>query len=142
MLGGSGWQDKVIPGNVRYAGHVYTHEHNAFNSSALAILNVNRESMAKAGYSPATRVFEAAGAGACMVSDAWEGIEQFFEPGLEILVAKDTEEVVRHLLTLTPERCRTIGAAARRRVLAEHTYAQRAREVELALAATRLDLAS
>ncbi|HEY5958164.1 MAG TPA: glycosyltransferase [Polyangiaceae bacterium] len=60
--------------------------------------------MARAGYSPATRVFEAAGAGACMVSDEWDGIERFFEPGLEILVAKDSEEVARYLLTLTPEK--------------------------------------
>ena len=81
LLGGSGWGDKPMPANVRYIGHVYTADHNAFNCSALAVLNVARDSMAAIGFSPATRVFEAAGAGACVITDAWEGIEHFLEPG-------------------------------------------------------------
>ena len=78
-----------MPPNVRYLGHVGTAEHNAFNCSARAVLNVNRASMAAYGFSPPTRVFEAAGAGACLITDAWDGVEQFLEPGREILVAKD-----------------------------------------------------
>ena len=85
ILGGNGWSDKPMPSNVSYIGHVYTREHNAFNCSARAVLNVSRDSMASYGYSPATRVFEAAGAGACIITDAWEGITEFFEPGREIL---------------------------------------------------------
>lgn len=130
LLGGSGWEGRAMPPNVRLLGHVPTREHNALNATPLAALNVSRESMAAAGHSPATRVFEAAGAGACLVTDAWEGIEAFLRPGEEILVAQDGAEVARHLAALTPERARAIGEAARRRVLAEHTYDRRAAEVE------------
>ena len=135
LLGGAGWESRTLPRNVRLAGHVSTNEHNAFNSTPLAVLNVLRASMAENGWSPATRVFEAAGAGACVVSDAWEGIEQFLEPDAEVLVAADGEEVAAIVETLTPARARAVGAAARKRVLAEHTYARRALEVEHVLGA-------
>jgi spore maturation protein CgeB len=130
VLGGAGWQDKPISPNIRWIGHVGTDRHNAFNVSALAVLNVARDSMAATGFSPATRVFEAAGAGACMISDAWQGIEQFLAPGKEILVARDGGDIVEILTTLTPEVARCIGAQARRRVLAQHTYTQRAQTVD------------
>jgi spore maturation protein CgeB len=133
LLGGSGWGDLALPSSVRYVGHVSTRDHNRLNCSATAALNVNRESMARFGFSPPTRVFEAAGAAACLVSDAWPGLERFLEPGREVLVAASGAEVEERLGALTPERARAIGAAARRRVLAEHTYAQRALEVEAAL---------
>ncbi|BDG07484.1 CgeB family protein [Anaeromyxobacter paludicola] len=133
LLGGAGWGDLALPANVRWLGHVYTREHNALNCSALAVLNVSRESMARFGHSPATRVFEAAGAGACLVSDAWVGMERFLEPGREVLLAESGAEVAEALGGLTPARAAAIGAAARRRVLAEHTYAHRALEVEAAL---------
>ena len=126
LLGGNGWHDKAMPGNVQAIGHVGTADHNAFNCSALAVLNVARDSMAQVGFSPATRVFEAAGAGACLITDAWEGIELFLQPGTEVLVARDGQEVAALLQALTPERARAIGEAGRRRVLAEHTYARRA----------------
>ena len=99
------------------------------------MLNVSRESMAANGFSPATRVFEAAGAGACLITDAWEGIELFLEPGSEVLVARDGAEVAALVEALEPERAGAIGDAARRRVLAEHTYAHRAVEVERLLEA-------
>jgi spore maturation protein CgeB len=88
------------------------------------------------GYSPATRVFEAAGAAACIITDAWEGIELFLEPDREVLVAGGGADVARHLASLTPERARAIGEAARRRVLAQHTYTERARQVEALLETT------
>jgi len=134
LLGGAGWEERELPPNVRLLGHVSTNEHNAFNCTPLAVLNVLRESMAANGWSPATRVFEAAGAGACLVSDAWEGIEDFLEPDREVLVARSGDEVAAHLEALTPQRARAIGAEARRRVLAEHTYAARAAQVERLLA--------
>ncbi|NJC40356.1 spore maturation protein CgeB [Brevundimonas alba] len=130
LLGGNGWHDKPLPANVRALGHVGTADHNAFNCSSLAVLNVSRDSMAENGFSPATRVFEAAGAGACLITDHWEGIDQFLKPGEEVLVARDGREVAEHLAALTPERARAIGEAARRRVLAEHTYARRADEAD------------
>jgi spore maturation protein CgeB len=133
LIGGSGWQDKAMPGNVDHVGHVYTAEHNAFNATPTSVLNVSRESMARYGFSPATRVFEAAGAAACLITDAWEGIELFLEPGREILVAHDGDEVAAHVEALDPDEARAIGQAALRRVLAEHTYAHRAAQLEALL---------
>lgn len=133
LIGGSGWGDKPMPANVKNVGHVYTRDHNAFNCSTLAMLNVNRESMARYGFSPATRVFEAAGAAACLITDHFVGVESFFEPGKEILVAKNGDQVAEHLDALTPERARAIGQTALKRALVEHTYAQRAVLLESAL---------
>jgi spore maturation protein CgeB len=130
LIGGNGWDDKSMPANVRRVGHVGTNDHNAFNSSPLAVLNVARDSMADVGFSPATRVFEAAGAGACLITDAWEGIELFLTPDEEVLVARDGRDVADHVAALTPARARAIGEAARQRVLSEHTYARRAAEVD------------
>jgi spore maturation protein CgeB len=137
LLGGAGWDDLPLPANVRPIGHVPTGDHNAFNCTPLAVLNVSRQSMADNGWSPATRVFEAAGAAACLITDAWEGIELFLEPDEEVLVARDGAEVAAHVETLSPERAQEIGKRALRRVLAEHTYAQRAQVVEDVLAGVR-----
>ncbi|HKG20921.1 MAG TPA: glycosyltransferase [Blastocatellia bacterium] len=133
LLGGNGWQDKPMSSNVDYLGHVYTHEHNRFNCTPLAVLNVNRESMARYGFSPPTRIFEAAGARACLITDKWQGIELFLEPDDEVLVAENGEEAAEHLRSLTAERAGAIGRAAGRRVLSEHTYAHRAAQVEALL---------
>ena len=133
LLGGNGWAGKALPPNVRDLGHVFTRDHNALNCTARAVLNVNRDSMARFGFSPATRVFEAAGACACVVTDAFVGVEAFLEPGREILVASSGEEVAEHVRSLDAARARRIGEAALRRVLADHTYARRAVQVEAAL---------
>ena len=130
LLGGSGWADKPVPQNVRHLGHVYTGDHNALNCSSLAVLNISRESMARYGFSPATRVFEAAGAAACLITDDWEGIDSFLRPETETLVVRGGEDVARILQELSADRARTIGDAARRRVLAEHTYEKRGKLVE------------
>ena len=126
LLGGSGWDQKPMSSNVNYMGHVYTHDHNVFNSTPRAVLNVNRESMVRYGFSPPTRVFEAAGAAACLITDDWEGIEFFLEPGKEVLVAKTGYDVAEYVRTLTEEQARKVGMAAYKRVVAEHTYAHRA----------------
>jgi len=133
VLGGNGWADKPMPANLRYVGHVYTRDHNAFNVTPTAVLNISRDSMARYGFSPATRVFEAAGAGACLITDEWVGIEMFLEPGREVLVARDGDQVAAHVSALDPVRAAAIGAAARRRILAEHTYSLRAAQLELLL---------
>ena len=135
LIGGNGWETKDMPPNVRHRGHVYTAEHNAFNCTPLAVLNVARDSMAHIGFSPATRVFEAAGAAACLITDEWKGIEQFLTPGEQVLVARDGQDVADHLSALTPERARAIGAAARIRVLREHTYELRGAQVDAILKA-------
>lgn len=131
-LGGSGWEDKG-GGNVRYVGHVYTRDHNAFNCSAKTVLNISRDSMARYGFSPATRVFEAAGAGSCLITDYWEGIELFLEPGAEVLVARNGDEVAAHVTQTDPLQARAIGDRALRRVLAEHTYGHRAAQLDRVL---------
>jgi spore maturation protein CgeB len=133
LIGGNGWESKHMPANVRHLGHVFTTEHNAFNCTPLAVLNVARDSMANIGFSPATRVFEAAGAAACLITDAWDGIEQFLEPGKEVLVARDGRDVAEHVRNLTAERAHEIGHAALERVLAEHTYADRGKQVDALL---------
>jgi spore maturation protein CgeB len=135
LIGGSGWGDKPMPANVQALGHVGTGMHNAFNVTPLAVLNIARDSMAGVGFSPATRVFEATGAGACLITDDWPGIDQFFAPGSEILVARDGAEVAEIVRDLSRERAQAIGEAALRRVLAEHTYAHRGAEADALLRA-------
>ena len=135
LLGGNGWDDKDVPPNVQRLGHLGTRDHNAFNGSPLAVLNVARDSMAEVGFSPATRVFEAAGAGACLLTDAWTGLDLFLRDGEEVLAARDGADVAAHLEALTPQRARFIGEAARQRILAEHTYARRGTQVDALLRA-------
>jgi spore maturation protein CgeB len=141
-LGGNGWDGKMAPPNVRYINHVYSYEHNAFNCSHRAVLNVNRMSMAVNGFSPPTRVFEAAGAAACLITDLWNGIEMFLDPGEEVLTASGGAEVSELLCAIEEKDARRIGQAARRRVLAQHTYSHRALEVERALSIRSLSAAS
>lgn len=129
LLGGNGWENRQIPSNVRHVGHVYTRDHNAFNVSPKAVLNINRDSMAEMGFAPATRVFEAAGAGACLITDAFDGLELFLEPGKEVLVARNGEEVADIIINLVPEKAEAIGQAALDRVRSEHTYRHRAQKV-------------
>lgn len=136
LIGGNGWAQRALPANVRSLGHVYTRDHNGFNATPRAVLNIARDSMAAIGFSPATRVFEAAGAGACLISDAWEGIELFLKPGEEVLLARDGLDVATHLESLTQERAREIGQAALARVLSDHTYGQRAVQVDAILRET------
>jgi spore maturation protein CgeB len=130
LIGGNGWDTKAMPANVRDVGHVFTTEHNAFNCTPTAVLNIARDSMANVGFSPATRVFEAAGAAACLVTDCWEGIELFLVPNSEVLVARDGKDVAEIVAALTPDLAHAIGQAALKRVLAEHTYAHRGEQVD------------
>lgn len=137
LLGGSGWQDRNVPQNVQRLGHVSTRDHNPLNSSALAVLNVNRESMARNGWSPPTRLFEVAGAGGCLVTDAWEGIELFLRPEEEVLVARDGSDVAEHLRHLDRRRAKAVGERALARIRGEHTYQRRAEQVDRLLARRR-----
>ena len=141
VLGGEGWGDKAMPANVTYLGHVPTHRHNEVNASARLVLNVHRESMVENGWSPATRMFEAAGAGSCQVTDAMPGIEDFFAPGEEILVAEDGDAVARIVAATSDADARRIGEAGRRRALTDHTYAQRAERMDAVLRAAVESLA-
>jgi spore maturation protein CgeB len=133
-LGGEGWEGKRIPANVQWIGHVGTSDHNRVNCSARMVLNVNRDSMAGVGFSPPTRIFEAAGAGACLITDRWSGIETFFVPGKEILLAGSAEEIVEHLRSVSKSEAQEMGDHMRRRALRDHTYALRAKEFDAIIA--------
>ena len=137
VLGGEGWGDKRLPANVRWIGHVGTGDHNLVNCSARMVLNINRDSMAGVGFSPPTRVFEAAGAGCCVITDRWTGVETFFEAGAEILVAGNAEAIVYFLRSLNADDAKAVGAQMRSRALRDHTYKLRAREFELLVEDTR-----
>ena len=132
LLGGEGWGDKQLPSNVRWLGHVPTSDHNRINSSTGMVMNINRDSMASFGFSPPTRIFEVAGAGACMLCDAWPGIEDCFEPGREIVVVRSAEDVLNALDGTTDADRLRIGKAFRDRALRDHSYAQRAAQAEAA----------
>jgi spore maturation protein CgeB len=140
ILGGEGWGTKTLPPNVRYIGHVPTSLHNSLNCSARMVLNVNRESMARVGFSPPTRIFECAGAAACLVTDHWTGIETFFTPGVELLVAASAADVVVYLRGIGAREAAAIGGAMRERALKEHTYALRAAQVQAILEASSAGL--
>jgi spore maturation protein CgeB len=133
LLAGNGWHDKAMPPNVRWIGHLGTADHNAFNCTPTTVLNVTRDSMAANGWSPATRVFEATGAGACLITDVWAGIDDFFAVGSEILAAADGAEVADYVTAMTPQRAGAIGARAAARALSAHTYGQRAAQVDALL---------
>jgi spore maturation protein CgeB len=141
LLGGSGWDNKDKSPNIKYFSHIYSADHNAFNCSPRAVLNVTRDSMVRYGFSPATRVFEAAGAAACLITDCWDGIDYFFDPGVDILVASNGSQVTDYLISLSPAETRRIGQAAYRRVLAQHTYRHRAEQIDIILDASHLQLA-
>ena len=133
ILGGEGWGGRALPSNVRWIGHVGIADLNRINCSARMVLNLNRESMAQVGFSPPTRVFEAAGAGACVVTDAWAGIEHFFVPGREVLTAASAREIVHYLRSITLDRAKEMGLAMRRRALRDHSYRLRARQFDRVL---------
>jgi spore maturation protein CgeB len=90
--------------------------------------------MAGVGFSPPTRVFEAAGAAACLITDKWAGIETFFAPEKEILVAGSAEEIVACLRTVSQSAAREIGGSMRQRALRDHTYALRAQKLDAIVA--------
>jgi spore maturation protein CgeB len=121
------------PSNVRRIMHLNPRWHPHFYSSSRITLNVTRRDMVQAGYSPSVRLFEAAACGAPIASDNWPGLETFFTPGKEILLPTTSDDMVRYLCDISDAHLRSIGLAAQRRVLAEHTSEIRAREFELAV---------
>jgi spore maturation protein CgeB len=125
------------PANVRHIDHLPPAEHPAFYSAQRFTLNVTRADMVRAGYSPSVRLFEAAACGVPVISDRWRGIEDYFVPGREILLAETSGDVVAFLADIDDERRAAIGAAARRRVLDAHTADHRVEELERHVHVTR-----
>jgi spore maturation protein CgeB len=134
LIGGSQYPDQFPwTENIYYAGHVTPDQHPQFYCSARLNLSVTRGVMANMGFCPSGRLFEAAACGAPVLTDYWEGLETFFEPEREILIASTTEEAI-DALQRPPDELRAIGSNARERVLASHTAEHRAIEFENALA--------
>ncbi len=123
-------EDIAWPANVERIAHLPPREHRAFYNAQRWTLNVTRGDMIAAGYSPSVRLFEAAACGVPVVSDSWSGLDTFFAIGREIMVAETTAEALRVLRETPDDERRAIGARAQARVLAEHTAARRALELE------------
>ena len=119
--------------NIYFVRHLPPPDHPAFFSSSRLTLNVTRQAMAEMGWCPSGRLFEASACGTPILSDRWEGLEAFFEPGREILVAGTTEEAIA-LLDLGESELRRLAEASRERTLAEHTSERRAEELEALIA--------
>jgi spore maturation protein CgeB len=126
--------DIAWPANVERLEHVPPADHPAFYAASRFTLNITRQDMVRAGYSPSIRLFEAASCGAPLISDVWTGLDDLFSPGAEICLAKGAEDVLR-ALAMDEAASRAIGEAARRRVIAEHTPERRAETLERELAA-------
>ena len=130
LLGGEGRGDKPMPAYVRYIGHVPAAGHNRVNCSAGMVMNINRASMAQAGFSPPTRVFEVAGGGTCLLCDDWPEIDDCFEPGKEILVVRSAQDIADAITTCDEDARRRIGENFHNRALRDHSYAQRAMQAD------------
>jgi spore maturation protein CgeB len=129
VLAGSQYpQDFPWTGNIYYRSHMPPPDHASFFSSSRLTLNITRGPMAAAGYCPSGRLFEAAACGAAMVTDPWPGLEEFFEPEREVLVARGTSDVL-DALERSPTELQAIGSAARDRAVACHSADVRAREM-------------
>ena len=118
--------------NIRFWRHVPSHEHPRFYGSAQMTLNITRQAMIAFGWCPSGRLFEAAACGTPILSDWWEGLDEFFAPGQEIIIAATTDDVLAALERSDAELAK-IGAAARERALARHTAERRAAELEMLL---------
>jgi len=142
IIGGALYpQDFPWAPNIFFVRHLPPSEHPAFYSSATLTLNVTRAEMARMGWCPSGRLFEAAACGTPIVSDSWRGIEAFFEPGREILIARSTEDVLQ-AVDLPRSELRAIARRARERVLSEHTADHRAQELIATLETARARSAS
>ena len=122
--------------NIFFVRHLPPPDHPAFFCSGRLTLNVTRRAMAAMGWCPSGRLFEAAACGAAILTDAWDGLDAFFTPGAELIVARTTAEALA-AVDLSDAELRRIGEAGRARVLAEHTSDHRARDFEEAVAAAR-----
>ena len=125
------------PPNVERIVHLAPSEHPAFYSTQRFTLNLTRSAMVRAGFSPSVRLFEAAACGTPIISDAWDGLSEFFKPGEEILISSSAEDTIGYLEQISAEHAADIGARARARVLAAHTAEHRACELESYLAELR-----
>jgi spore maturation protein CgeB len=138
VVAGAQYPDSIAwPPNVERLEHVPPAEHPAFYAASRFTLNVTREDMVRAGHSPSVRLFEAGACGTPVISDAWDGIDTLFRPGEEILLAERAGQVLDILLGWPDAARDAVARAFRARVLADHTAAHRAAELESYLLAAR-----
>lgn len=131
VVAGPQYPDNIRwPKNVERVEHLPPAEHRSFYNAQRFTLNVTRADMIRAGYSPSVRLFEAAACATPIISDYWDGLASFFQPGVEILVSQSSDDTLFYLQDMPEEARRSIGCQARRRVLAEHTAAHRAEQFE------------
>lgn len=123
-------KDIKWPQNVERTEHLPPAEHRSFYNSQKYTLNVTREDMIKAGYSPSVRLFEAAACGVPIISDYWDGIDSIFEIDKEILIAKTSSQVQEYFMNIDEAERKKIGESARQKVLKYHTAKARAKELE------------
>ncbi|MDQ2805758.1 MAG: glycosyltransferase [Chloroflexota bacterium] len=134
LIAGPQYPDPAAwPANVGHIPHLYPQDHAAFYSSNGLTLNATRGPMVRTGYCPSVRLFEAAGCGACILSDRWPGLDELLTPGSEIWLAATTADALAYLDRPAAERA-AVGAAARARALRDHTYAARAAQLEAYMA--------
>jgi spore maturation protein CgeB len=138
VVAGPQYPDTIrFPRNVERIEHLPPSVHRAFYNAQRFTLNITRADMIRAGYSPSVRLFEAAACGVPTVSDWWEGLDTLFAPGREILIARSAEDTLRCLREIPEDERWAIGERARARVLAVHTAAHRAAELESYIARAR-----
>jgi spore maturation protein CgeB len=113
------------PANVLHLEHISPDQHRKFYAAQRFTLNLTRQAMTANGYSPSTRLFEAAACGTAIISDRWQGIDQFLQPGREVLIADSTDDVIGVLRDLPDRERQAIGSRARTRILGTHTAEQR-----------------
>jgi spore maturation protein CgeB len=128
------------PKNVRRTDHLPPAEEHSFYCSQRYLLNLTRDDMLEAGYSPSLRLFEAAACGVPVISDQWPGLEEFFVPGEEILLADSGAEVLGFLTDLDDARRAELARAARERVVTSHSSLRRAQQFDEYVANARLQL--
>jgi spore maturation protein CgeB len=129
LIGGAQYpQDFPWSSNIFFVRHLPPSEHPAFFASSRLTLNVTRKPMAEMGWCPSGRLFEAAACGAPLLSDVWDGIDDFFEPGRELLLARDGKDVLEALERPDCE-LQNMAARARDRTLDQHSSAKRASDL-------------
>jgi len=129
VIGGAQYPDSFPwTSNIYFVQHLPPAEHPAFFCSSTLTLNVTRDAMKRMGWCPSGRLFEAAACGVPLISDHWEGLEAFFEPGRDILVARETDDVTTAMM-LPRDHLATLARRARERTLEEHTAERRVREL-------------
>jgi spore maturation protein CgeB len=131
VVAGAQYPPSILwPTNVTRIEHVAPAAHSRFYGNQAFTLNLTRGNMIRAGYSPSVRLFEAAACGCPIISDWWEGLDNFFKVGEEILVGDSAEKILEYLFEISPRERRKIGRKARARILAQHTSAHRAAQLE------------